>query len=361
MEPRTLRERDGGLVNHWYIACTSSELRQERPLKRVLYEAPYVLFRDASGRPACLPDRCLHRAAQLSAGRVGAGELECPYHGWRYDRSGRVVDIPSEGPQARAKAGEAGIRRLCLPARPCVEQDGAVWVWMGDAEHAIPSPAAPPWRFPHRGEPGWAHYFMITDFGNEVTHLVENFMDVPHTTFVHAGWFRRRTGLRVPITLKVAGGSVVVTYRQARDRIGFTAKLLNPRGEPMRHTDRFIFPNITCVTYDFGSSRSFVINSQCTPVGPLNTRVYTWIAFRMGRLTRLARPLMQRYTRQVIEQDVAIMKNQGESLRIDPSTDFRSTDADEIHLAIERLRELGVRGDPAAYGVAKHRERAFWI
>src|SRR4051812_46651236 len=92
-----LRARDGALVNHWYIACLSGELKSA-PIRRVIYERAYVLFRDESGKPGCLPDRCLHRAAQLSEGTCEKGRLVCPYHGWNYDTAGNVVAIPSEGP-----------------------------------------------------------------------------------------------------------------------------------------------------------------------------------------------------------------------------------------------------------------------
>src|SRR4051812_31750952 len=312
-----LRTRDGALVNHWYIACLSDELRQQ-PIQRVVYERPYVLFRDGNGKAGCLPDRCLHRAAQLSKGTCEQGRLVCPYHGWNYDVVGNVVAIPSEGPCE----GTPGARlrpNLFLESRPLCEQDGCIWIWLGEG---TPQPLTPPWRFPHAADSAWASYIMITDFPNEVTHLIENFMDVPHTVFVHRGWFRRRSMKSVPITIDVNQGSVLVTYHQPNDSIGFMGRILNPKGQPMAHTDRFVFPNITRVDYSFGPGYEFIINSACTPVETRQTRVYTYIAFRLGAITSLAKPFMRLYTRQVIEQDVDIMRNQGESFARDPSERF---------------------------------------
>jgi phenylpropionate dioxygenase-like ring-hydroxylating dioxygenase large terminal subunit len=348
---QSLRARDGHLVDHWYIACLSDELRAGRPIQRVLYEQPLVLFRDAQGKPACLPDRCLHRATLLSEGRVENGRLSCPYHGWIYDAQGNVVEIPSEGEGAPRS-------KLCLKPLPAVEQDGCVWVWTGEGE---PASAAPPWRFPEYDNPAWTRYFMITDFDNEVTHLAENFMDVPHTIFVHRGWFRNPRKQRVPMKLEVGDGSVLVTYRQPNDSIGFSSRILNPEGAPMVHTDRFIFPNLTRVDYLFGRTSGFIINSQITPVASLKSRVYTYIAYRIGRVGGLIKPFMRFYTRQVIEQDVEIMANQGRSFRFEPEPRFRSTDADEIHIAIERLRELGAQGDPGVMTYRREKEKEFWI
>jgi phenylpropionate dioxygenase-like ring-hydroxylating dioxygenase large terminal subunit len=328
-----LSARDGNLIEHWYIACLERELPRHKPIKRVIYDQPLVLFRSKTGEVVCLPDRCLHRHAQLSLGDIVDGKLGCPYHGWLYDETGTVVGVPSEGPRF-----DKDNPRRCLRPRKTHVQDGCVWVWMGKGEATI----APPYRFPSFHAPSYRKYFMITDFDNEVTHLAENFMDVPHTVFVHAGWFRTRSKKEVPIKLEVENGQVLVTYQQEQDEIGFWGRLLNPSGEGMMHTDRFIMPNITRVDYRFGNSTGFIISSQITPVSTLKSRVYTEIAYDLGFLNIPFHPILRFYTRQVIEQDVDIMKNQGDNFKIDLSTDFNHTEADMIHQAIEELRELGM-------------------
>jgi len=354
----SLRERDGQIAENWYVACLSRELGKV-PLSRVIYDKPYVLFRDAQGLACVLPDRCLHRHALLSEGQIVRGELTCPYHGWRYDSVGTVTRIPSEGPNLQKLAA----RPLCLPALPCLERDGVVWVWMGRKEHAT---TEPPWRFPHYGEAGWSRYFMITDFDNEVTNLAENFMDVPHTTFVHRGWFRdpkpEDRSLPNTMTVETKQGSVLVTYHQKKDEFSWFARLvLNPAGAEMVHTDRFIYPNLTRVDYRFGANSHFIINSQITPVGALKSRVYTFITFKLRRpFGALLKPVIRFYTRRVIEQDVRIMRNQGRSLSWDPKTTFHSTDADEVHKAIERLRRWGSKGDEQLLRFETEKDTTFW-
>ncbi|MEK2647117.1 aromatic ring-hydroxylating dioxygenase subunit alpha [Bdellovibrio sp. BCCA] len=347
----SLRERDKALINNWYIACLSNELTSKAALKRVIYDTPLALFRDPQGKPTALLDRCVHRGAQLSLGYCDEGHLRCPYHGWRYDSQGVVNEIPSEG------KGECKGRHQ-QRSYPTIEQDGAIWVWMGEGP---PKTETPPWRFPNYGESKWCHYYMITDFDNEVTNLVENFMDVPHTVFVHSGWFRDRQMTHVPMTVDVENGQVNVTYHQPQDSIGFTRFLINPLNEKMTHTDRFIFPNITRVDYTFGSSSAFIINSQCTPVSTMKSRVYTYIAFKTLNYAFLLKPLMQFYTRQVIEQDVEIMKNQGDNLKLFPDVPFRSSEADELHLAIEKIRRYGIEDKPETFTFAKKSEKQFWI
>src|SRR5262245_19283114 len=76
------------LANYWYFACQSRELGK-RPLARTVLGVPLVIFRGEGGKPAALLDRCPHRNAPLSIGRViGGGRLECAYHGWQFDGAG---------------------------------------------------------------------------------------------------------------------------------------------------------------------------------------------------------------------------------------------------------------------------------
>lgn len=348
---QSLRSRDKALVNNWYIACLSSELKTKSIIKRVIYDTPLAIFRDSFNKPSALVDRCVHRGAQLSLGYYDQGHVRCPYHGWKYDSNGLVVEIPSEG-----KKECSGKQQQ--KSYPAVEQDGVIWVWMGSE---APKTSTPPWRFPHYGEKKWSHYYMITDFDNEVTNLVENFMDVPHTVFVHSGWFRDRQMTHVPITVDVENGQVKVTYKQPNDSIGFTRFLINPLNDEMIHTDHFIFPNITRVDYKFGTSSAFIINSQCTPVSSFKSRVYTYISFKTLSYAFLLKLLMQYYTRQVIEQDVKIMKNQGDNLKIFPDVPFLSTEADELHIAIEKIRRYGAEDKPETFTFTKKSEKQFWI
>lgn len=353
----SLSRIDGELRQNWYIVALAREVFSARPLRRLVYDTPYVVFRTRSGRIWVMRDQCLHRGAQLSLGKIEGEGLRCPYHGWMYDREGKVIDIPSDGPEEAAKP-LAERRKWCSQQVPVCVRDGVVWIWAGDAALATPEP---PWHFPECDNRRFRKYFMITDFDNEVTNLVQNFMDVPHTVFVHSNWFRNRSLLRVPVKIEVRDGHVKVTYDASEDSIGFTGRILNPGNEPMFHTDEFIFPNITRVDYGFGS-RHFVINSQCTPVSRFKTRVYTWIAYDLGWAGLWLEPFMRFYTRRVIEQDVGIMKNQGDNLQAVPLAEAKSTQADELHLAVDRLRELGVHsGMESVKAISFQRNRELWI
>jgi hypothetical protein len=162
------------------------------------------------------------------------------------------------------------------------------------------------------------------------------------------------------MTVERTHDSVLVTYHQDDDQIGFTGRILNPKGEPMVHTDKFYMPNTTRVDYEFGD-RGFVITSTCTPESPHRTRVYTLIAYHLGSrvVSRLLRPFLRFYTRRVIQQDVDIMAIQGGNLRAHGQEAFHHSEADLHHLWIEQLRAAAAADeDPPP---PETRDAAFWI
>ena len=348
-----LRFQCGTLNENWYVAARSGDVSAKKPFSSTVLEEPLVLFRDAAGRATALIDRCLHRNAALSAGDVFDGCIGCPYHGWTYDATGECITVPSEGPDIAPRVARR-IERF-----PTVERDGLVWVYMGDPDRAT---LREPFALPHHDDDGWQSYLMITEFDGDVTDLVENFMDVPHTAFVHSGWFRRATqAKRAEATVVRTGDAVLVEYFQPDDSIGFTKWLLNPDGRPMTHTDRFFMPNVTRVDYMWGERRGFVITSQITPVTRDRAKVYTAITIRFGVFNPIARALLPAYTRIVINQDVRIMQVQTRNLARFGERRFHGTEADVIHRAIESLRDHARAGETTPPPEPFATRIAFWM
>lgn len=335
-----MRFSSGILHENWYIAALAKDVGAGQPHSSTIMEEPLVLWRASNGEVAAAIDRCLHRNAPLSAGRVSDGCIDCPYHGWSYDSAGRCTFVPSEG------EGQAPRPDRRLETFPVIESDGVVWVYMGTSERATEKV---PFAFPPVDR-GWDSYTMVTRFAGDVTDLVENFMDVPHTAFVHSGWFRKASDAKeAEAIVERTADAVLVEYFQPDDSIGFARRVLNPDNAPMTHTDRFFMPNVTRVDYRWGQRRGFVITSQITPVTPAEAIVYTAITFRFGPLNPMARLLLPAYTRVVINQDVKIMDKQTANLIRFGSRRFHGTAADIIHRSIEALRDhalKGAQGDP---------------
>ncbi len=350
MQTNEFKTQQGDLVNSWYIVALEREVPQNKPIQRWVFESPYVLFRNNENSITVLEDRCPHRGAKLSEGTCHNGNLKCPYHGWEFGSQADVVSIPSEGIEFRKRDWKA----FSIPTQI---KDGCIWIWCGKSE---PDTEKPPWSFPKLNDSNSTSYFMITDFENQVGPLVQNFMDVPHTVFVHSKWFRNRSLIKVPAKVQVDSGRVKITYLQPDDSIGFLESILNPKKKPMIHTDEFIFPNITRVDYEFGDYY-FIINSQCTPVSEFSTRVFTWISYYVGAPTKWMSLFMKFYTRRVIDQDVQIMKNHAQHLKHFKPQAYLSTGADEHHLAIEKMIQSGRQNKADIVKLNYQKDREFWI
>jgi len=87
------------LKNYWYVASSSKELG-DQPVGRIFLDKPIVLFRGKSGKIGALDDRCAHRLTPLTLGRINGDLIECGYHGWTYDCTGKCVHLPgTKNPQ----------------------------------------------------------------------------------------------------------------------------------------------------------------------------------------------------------------------------------------------------------------------
>jgi phenylpropionate dioxygenase-like ring-hydroxylating dioxygenase large terminal subunit len=324
-----------GFEDYWYVVAESRELAADRVLGRRVLERPLACFRGADGAPTVLQDRCLHRNSPLSIGAVRNGLLTCPYHGWTYDGAGRVVSIPSMGP-----AAELG---QCSRPFASMERDGYVYARLG----RDPPAGILPFAMPHHGEAGWKTLRLQNRFAAAVADCVENFIDLPHTAFVHRGIFRDSAGERLTASVTRRGGTVHVAYRNERANLGTFRWFLNPGGDAIGHTDTFHAPNVTSVVYELGR-RTFVITSQAVPVAEAETLVYTDLTYNFGALNGLAAPFVRWHGQRIIDQDLAILARQAEVIARDGRA-FHDSPADTIHRFVDSIREAIARGeDPRA-------------
>lgn len=158
----------------WYAIAEAKSVGRKRPVALERLGRRFVLWRDAAGEVACLPAACPHRGADLSLGRVRAGEIECPYHGFRFAGSGECTAVPCEGKDARIPAG--------LNARaPIVrERHGLIWMWEGAGEPV----GEPPW-VADAPEPGRRNATWEEDWAICFTRVMEGMQDLHHFPFAH--------------------------------------------------------------------------------------------------------------------------------------------------------------------------------
>jgi len=163
---------------YWVPAMLSSELpRPDCPPVRVLLLGEKLIgFRDSGGQVGLLANNCPHRGASLFYGRNGGCGLRCVYHGWKFDVTGRCVDMPSEPPESNFKD------KVRAVAYPCQERGGVVWAYLGPRETPPPLPDLEPNQLP-------AGQTMAIAYARDCNWLqgLEGDIDTAHIGFLHFG------------------------------------------------------------------------------------------------------------------------------------------------------------------------------
>ena len=159
------------LRRFWYPLMPLVELEQG-PQAFTLLGEPLVLWLDAQGNPAATLDRCCHRQAKLSTGKVIEGCIRCPYHGWEFDPQGACVRVPQHPDRPIPSSYR-------ITAFACRAHYGYAWVCLEEPLDTIP-------EFPEANDP---HFRLIPAFYETWNcsglRLMENAFDHGHHHFVH--------------------------------------------------------------------------------------------------------------------------------------------------------------------------------
>lgn len=117
------------VVEGWYWALRSSELKTGQAKPARVMGKDLALFRGEDGDVVALDAHCPHRGSHLGLGKVEGNSVRCGYHRWKYDADGACVDAPLTNRPPP----------VCVPSWPVEEHYGLIWVWTGkEAKHPLP-------------------------------------------------------------------------------------------------------------------------------------------------------------------------------------------------------------------------------
>ena len=303
-----LTSRQAVFRRFWHAVVPLSELG-DGPRAFTLMGERIVLFRDADGRPAALRDRCAHRTARLSMGRVEAGRLACGYHGWTYDRDGRVVRIPQYPADRPLPPGHA------VPAHRCVERYGYAWV-------ALDEPIAPIPEVPEFGAPGWRTIFQFWErWDTSPLRALENSFDNAHFSFVHRA------------TFGVAAQPAPSRYELVEDERGFRAdteiEAANPPAfrrisgvsEPFttrRMRNAWYLPFCRRLDIEYPSGVRHVIFNCFTPIDDGSIQLAQWL-FRNDTEADCPASMLVEFDHAITREDKAILESTDPDAPVDPA------------------------------------------
>ncbi len=330
------------LQRHWYAVARSADLARE-PVGVTLLGRDYVVWRDGDAGIVAAPDRCPHREAPLSLGRLLDGDLECAYHGWRFGRGGRCVLVPS------AADGVPVPPKAHLGIVHAAERYGLVWLCPGEPAAGIPEigyDADPRYRRLNVDVEGWQA---------SATRMTDNFLDISHFPFVHTGTFGRAQDTHVPrIELgPLDEGYYGYSYEVAvnNDALGATASGLAAKVLTRRMTTGFHLPFAVRSTIHYETGLDHILLLLSTPVDDV-TSLFTFVVWRNDDFTVPADEVL-RFDKAIGAEDRRMLERVPGVLPLD-ATALVSVQADKASVEWRRqlVGLLAAGGEPDGVVVA---------
>lgn len=234
---RLLRE------NYWIPFARSEALRPgDAPMQVRLLGHDLVAFRAENGRLGLMDEYCPHRRASLALARIEDCTLRCIYHGWRIDRTGAVVEVPSEGDRSAEFAARVKVQRRLVR-----ERGGLVWAFLGQGD----SPDLPPLPFMDVPEEGrwWCRMVVRCNW----LQGFEGALDSVHLNWLHQGWANSDRSEQVLADTPI--------YEIEETGYGLRTAAIR---RPDETTVHFRVAEFIAPFYAFSASRQPVIPSDCS-------------------------------------------------------------------------------------------------
>jgi phenylpropionate dioxygenase-like ring-hydroxylating dioxygenase large terminal subunit len=217
--PDSPTESDGGAqLGAWIPIGAASKLASLSPTSiKVMNLDLAVWYSEETKQWSVLSDACPHRLAPLSQGRINpaTGCIECAYHGWQFDTTGQVKDIPqwSGTKEQLQRVGSDPKSKYNAQKFPVHVAGDLLFAFIPTSIHGESFPRS---LTPEKMYPGLADQmakqatYYVRDLPYSFDFLVENFMDPAHIPFAHHGLQGvREDGSDIPMKLLVNNFTMV--------------------------------------------------------------------------------------------------------------------------------------------------------
>jgi len=287
------------LKNLWYFAQRSDQLKRGSMVAKTLLGEPILIARDAGGMPFAVRDICPHRGVPLSKGSFDGHEIECRYHGWRFNQEGRCTAIPSLVEGQKFNVERVGVQRY-----PCREMQGNIWIYFGDETDELIGPPV----IPDIGN-RCPNISFTMPFPCHVDHAVIGLMDPAHGPFVHRAWWWR-SGSSIHEKTK-AFAPVERGFKMVRHPPSSNSAAYKLLGGDMTTEISFQLPSVR-IEHICAGKHSLCGLTAVTPISEteteLNHQIY-WTQPWLTPLSMLLRPFVLAFLRQ--DRDIVTMQQEG--------------------------------------------------
>ena len=337
--------------NSWYVAAWDHEVQRLHTLRRILLGDAVVLYRKTDGKPVALEDRCCHRHAPLSHGKLKGDNIQCAYHGFTFGPDGVCTRIPTQ----EDIPGSAKVRSY-----PVAEKYHWIWIWLGDPEKAdedlIPD-------FGVMGHPDWSWKGETLYVEGNYMLVVENLMDLTHLPTLHPTTLANTVipETEYPLEFNIGDDSIEVNRWAGDTHVPGYFRVLAGLDKDI-NVDRWMYTTYSppsFVRIDIGAAETGsgakdgdrskgVTTWNLNAITPETERTshYFWaqaedFATDDPTLTELDFQLV----RQAFQEDLAIIKGQQKNIDLNPGATRVHQDADRGGVAARQMVERMIEAE----------------
>src|SRR6266853_613321 len=321
------------MLGFWYRALPSSRVRCGKVAKSMLLEIPLAIGRDARSRVFALRDACPHRSMPLSCGWFDGEQVECSYHGWKFDpHSGQCREIPSLTADSKLK-----VDRIFAGHFECAEKDGHIWVFIPDPVASRASlgsrenrnspatrdplaPQLPPIPRLALFSDRYKIAHLSADLPSSVDHGIIGLMDPAHGPFVHqAWWWRSRHSIheKQKAFEPIPYGFRMSAHTPSANSAPYKLLRLYADADSITTTIDFVLPNLRLEQIRAGKYW-FSSLTTVTPITRDQCRIDFTAAWNLFRWVPFMVPLLRFIGQKFIRQDQETMEKQVVGLKHSP-------------------------------------------
>jgi phenylpropionate dioxygenase-like ring-hydroxylating dioxygenase large terminal subunit len=292
----------------WYYALPASQLVAGQTFAKTLLGEPIVFGRTQAGKAFALRDICPHRAVPLSCGRFDGEQIECCYHGWRFDPAGQCTLIP-----ALPLDDKIDLERYQVRNYPVRELQGNIWIYMASAERAAQPPTSEPPSVPGFEDATYQASQMLP-FPCHIDHAVVGLMDPAHVPFVHRSWWWRSDNVLMDEIKAFDPSPLGFTMRRHKlERSTFFYDLIG--GNPEVEIS-FQIPGVRFEQVITSKNRVCQL-TVITPINEMETEV-TALFYTTIPWVPLLKPILLYFVRTFLDQDRQMVVKQQIGLKHSP-------------------------------------------
>ena len=242
----------------WYPLLPIEDLNPHQPITATVLGIPLVIWKPTSSSAyQVFLDRCPHRLAPLSEGRIDeSGNLMCSYHGWEFDTKGECQRIPqADNPELIVEKSQ----NLCATVYPSRLENDLLWVWMDADTPDLADKTDLPLSSKIDASKGYVWSSMVRDLEYDWQTLIENVADPSHVPFAHHGIQGNRDRAH-PIPLEIVRSTIDLIEAKTDKPFQTTITF-----EPPCHLE-----------YDIsfsGGDKQIGLVTYCLPVAPGKSRI----------------------------------------------------------------------------------------